>query len=69
MRRGLDEQLEADQPRCVISAGDVSRELDTNAKQRSFERMRESLHGVFVIGFDELFGRTAGILQVLKNPS
>jgi hypothetical protein len=53
----------------VISAGNVSRELDTNAKQRSFERMRESLHGVFVIGFDELFGRTAGILQVLKNPS
>lgn len=69
LRAGVDEQLESDQPRCVVIAGDVSRELDTSPKRRSFERIRENLHGVSVIGFDELFGRAAGVLELLKNPT
>jgi hypothetical protein len=69
LRADVDEQLESDQPRCVVIAGNVSRELDTRSKRRSFERIRENLHGVSVIGIDELFGRAAGVLEVLKNPS
>lgn len=68
LREDVDEQLESDLPRCVVIAGNLSKELDTRAKRRSFERIRDNLHGVSVIGFDELFGRAAGVLEVLKNP-
>lgn len=49
--KDFDEQLEADVPRCVVLAGIVSQQLDTRAKRRSFERIRENLHGVQVVGF------------------
>jgi tRNA1(Val) A37 N6-methylase TrmN6 len=69
LREDVDEQLESDLPRCVVIAGNVSTELDTRSKRRSFERIRENLHGVSVVGFDELFGRAAGLIEVLRNPS
>jgi hypothetical protein len=68
LREGKHEDLESDVPRCIVIAGNVSKELNSTAKRRSFERIRENLLGVSVIGFDELFGRAAGILEVLKNP-
>lgn len=67
LREDIDEQLEADMPRCVVLAGNVSRQLDTRAKRRSFERIRENLHGVQVIGFDELFERAGGLLRLLAG--
>jgi hypothetical protein len=67
LREDIDEQLEADMPRCVVLAGNVAQQLDTRAKRRSFERIRENLHGVQVIGFDELFERAAGVLQLLRG--
>lgn len=67
LREDIDEQLEADMPRCVVLAGTVSRQLTTRAKRRSFERIRENLHGIQVIGFDELFERAAGVLRVLRG--
>jgi hypothetical protein len=38
-----------------------------SAKRRSFERTRENLHGVQVIGFDELLERAEGILRLLRG--
>jgi hypothetical protein len=64
LREDTDEQLEADMPRCVVLAGNDSRELDSRAKRRSFEGIRENLHGVQVIGFDELFERATGVLRL-----
>lgn len=45
LREDSDEQLEADMPRCVVLAGNVAQQLDTLAKRRSFERIRDNLHG------------------------
>lgn len=67
LREDVDEQIDADMPRCVVLAGNVSQQLDTRAKRRSFERIRENLHGVQVIGFDELFERAAGVLRLLRG--
>lgn len=67
LREDIDEQLEADIPRCIVLAGHVSRQLDSRAKRRSFERMRENLHGIQIVGFDELFERTAGVLRLLRG--
>lgn len=67
LRNGIDEHLESDMPRCVVIAGNVGTELDTGPKQRAFERWRENLHGVSVIGFDELFSRARGIFEILTG--
>jgi hypothetical protein len=67
LREDIDEQLEADMPRCIVLAGNVSQQLNERAKRRSFERIRENLHGVQVIGFDELFERAAGVLRLLRG--
>jgi type I restriction-modification system DNA methylase subunit len=68
LRNGVDEHLESDALRCLVIAGNVGKELDTPAKRRSFEQLRESLHGVSIIGFDELFERAKEILEILTSP-
>jgi hypothetical protein len=67
LREDIDEQLEADMPRCVVLAGTVSGQLATRARRRTFERIRENLQGVQVIGFDELFERATGVLRLLRG--
>lgn len=69
VREGVDERLEADEPRCLIIVGDTSAELSTGAKRRSFERLRERLTGITLIGFDELFGKVSGLLSLLTDGS
>jgi tRNA1(Val) A37 N6-methylase TrmN6 len=65
LRDDTEEPLESDTPRGIVIAGNVSKELDSRAKRRSFEHLRERLHGVSVVGFDELFGRARGILEAI----
>lgn len=67
LREDIDGQLEADMPRCVVLAGNVSSQLKLRARRRSFERIRENIHGIQVIGFDELFERAAGVLRLLRG--
>lgn len=69
LREDVDDQLESNAPRCVVIAGNVARELDTPAKRRSFDRLRDNLYGISIIGFDELFERARTILELLTNPS
>lgn len=50
-------------PQCLLIAGNIGAELDTEAKRRSFELFRHELKDVAVISFDELVAK----LQVLVN--
>ncbi len=68
LRDGVDEHIESDALRGLVIAGNTGEQLNTSAKRRSFERLRESLHGVSVIGFDELFGRAQEMLEILTSP-
>jgi type I restriction-modification system DNA methylase subunit len=69
LREDVDDQLESNVPRCIVIAGNVARELDTRAKRRSFDHLRDNLHGISILGFDELFERAHAILQLLTSPS
>jgi hypothetical protein len=55
------------EPRCVVIAGNASRELTDDFRKGSFERIRERLFGVTVVTFDELFGRVAGLVALLER--
>lgn len=67
IREGLDEDLEADEPRCLIIAGNTSVELTSSLKRRAFERLRARLNGITVIGFDELFAKASDLLRLLAD--
>ena len=67
IRQGVDDHLEADEPRCLVIAGNTSVELTTPAKRRAFERFRERLMGVTVIAFDELFEKASDLLTILSE--
>jgi hypothetical protein len=54
------------EPRCVVIAGCVERELVDQPRRRSFERFRERLLGVTVLGFDEVFARVRNLVKVLE---
>lgn len=43
LREDVEEQLESDLPRCVVIAGNVSKELDSRSRRRSFDRMHSHL--------------------------
>lgn len=55
--------LEAFVPRCVVLAGNGSKELDSTPKRRAFERYRANLKDVEIVTYDELFRK----LEVLAN--
>ena len=67
LREELDPELHAEEPRCAVIAGSVFRELTSPAKRKSFERMRERLMSVSVIGYDELFSRARALLDLLSH--
>jgi hypothetical protein len=67
LRESIDERLESDEPRCLIIAGNTASELATSAKRRSFERLRERISGVMIVGFDELFGKVAELVKWLSG--
>jgi hypothetical protein len=54
------------EPRCVVIAGSVERELTDQARRRSFERFRERLQGVTVLGFDEVLARVRNLVKLLE---
>jgi hypothetical protein len=54
--------------RCVVIAGDASRELTNSADRNSFELLRESLKGVVVVTFDELFARAHQVVGLIETP-
>lgn len=61
-RSGIDAQAFA--PKCVIIAGNTSQFTD-KTQVKSFELFRNSLAGVEIVTFDELFGRIEKFLKLL----
>jgi hypothetical protein len=55
------------EPRCLIIAGNVEKELQTEAMRNSFELHRERLQGVTLIGYDELFERLKCMVSLLEG--
>jgi Domain of unknown function (DUF4263) len=53
-------------PPTIVLAGNTS-ELDSPSKRESFELMRERINGVTVLAYDELFGRTEQLINLLET--
>ena len=51
----------------LVIIGNAAKELDTDAKRRSFERFRERLVGVRVLTFDEVFRRIENLVSLLET--
>jgi hypothetical protein len=65
-RPGQEAPFSAFSPKCVVISGNVSLELDTPIKLKSFELFRSALAGVDVVGYDELFEKVQCVLDVAK---
>jgi hypothetical protein len=63
---GTDHVIDVFNPRCVIIAGNASKELDTELKRKAFELFRTNLKEVEIVTFDELF-KKAETLATLFN--
>jgi hypothetical protein len=63
---GTDHVIDVFNPRCVVIAGNASKEIDTELKRKSFELFRTNLRDVEIITFDELF-KKAETLATLFN--
>lgn len=63
IRTAIEDGWETAQPRGILVVGDTS-ELDSSAKQRSFELFRRHLHGVEILTFDELYSRAAKLVEL-----
>ncbi|MBI4336851.1 MAG: DUF4263 domain-containing protein [Chloroflexi bacterium] len=61
-----DKRVEIFSPRCVVVVGN-SEELDTQAKKRSFELLRNGLRDVDVLTYDELFAKVKTLLRLLEE--
>jgi hypothetical protein len=55
------------EPRCLIIAGDASRELTNNALRENFELQRERMQGVAIVTYDELFRRLERLTTLLEG--
>ena len=65
--KGRPGLLSTSEPRCVVIAGNAEEQLTDEGRKGSFERARERLFGVTVITYDELFGRVAGLIELLER--
>jgi hypothetical protein len=65
--KGRPGLLTTSEPRCVVIAGNASKQLTDAYRKGSFERARERLFGVTVVTYDELFGRVAGLINLLEG--
>lgn len=65
--KGRSGVLSTSEPRCLVIAGNASKQLTDEARKGSFERVRERLFGVTVVTYDELFGRVEGLIKLLER--
>lgn len=65
--KGTNGCLTVARPYCVVILGNASKELEDDARKRSFERLRERLVGVCILTFDEVFRRIEGLVSLLEN--
>lgn len=52
-------------PKCVVLVGSIEAEMDNAIKLKSFELFRNSLSGIQVITFDEIFEKASDVLDLV----
>jgi hypothetical protein len=55
------------EPRCLVIAGNVAKEIKNEHMRNSFELHRERLQGITVMGYDELFERLRCMVALLEG--
>ena len=63
LKEGVEQPISTSLPRCVVIAGNSSKELDTVAKRKAFENFRMNSKDVEIVTYDELFRK----VDVLAN--
>lgn len=53
---------------CVVIAGHIGRQLDDPMLKENFEMQRQSLHGVTVLTYDELFKKVDDLIRLIESP-
>ncbi|MFH1281467.1 MAG: Shedu immune nuclease family protein, partial [Candidatus Omnitrophota bacterium] len=54
-------------PRCMIVAGNIMNELNSDNKRKSFELHRNDSRQIDIVGFDELFQKVEYLVQILEK--
>ena len=67
LARESGEELETCEPPCIVIIGRGDQELDSAERVRSFELFRRQFVGVDIVTFDELFARTARLLELIRE--
>lgn len=53
---------------CVVVAGNIGRQLRDKTKKENFDMQRQSLHGVTVLSYDELFRKVEDLIGLIESP-
>jgi Domain of unknown function (DUF4263) len=53
---------------CVVLAGNIQRQLPDATMRENFDLQRESLHGVIVLSYDELFRKIEDLIDLVELP-
>lgn len=67
LSEGEGEKSTLGEPRCIVIAGTVARELTTPRLKNNFELLRERTRGVTIMTFDELFTRVKQAIGLLES--
>ena len=67
LTRGMGDLFDSFNPQCAVIIGNASIDLSEKAKVKAFELYRAQLQGVNVFTFDELFGKTRALIDVLER--
>ena len=54
---------------CVVIAGHIGRQLGDATLKENFEMQRQSLHGVTVLTYDELFRKIEDLIRLIESPT
>lgn len=64
----LHEQISPAGICCVVVAGHIGRQLADATMKENFDLQRQSLHGVTVLSYDELFGKIEDLIGLIESP-
>ncbi|MDO8549257.1 MAG: DUF4263 domain-containing protein [Ignavibacteria bacterium] len=62
-----ENELSSFHPQCVIIAGNISKELQTEKQRKSFELFRQSLKDVQILSYDELFKKVESLVSLFEE--
>lgn len=54
---------------CIVIAGNIGRQLRDPTLKENFEMQRQSLHGVTVVTYDELFRKVDDLIRLIESPA